>query len=130
MSSTVILLVDDEKSVLTGLKQQLRHTFGTRFGYETAENVEEAWEVIGELTSDDVEIVVVVSDWLMPDTKGDVFLAELRGRYPRIGRIMLTGQADPAAIERARGEADVTGVFSKPWKIEELAAAIEAALPG
>ena len=128
MPKATILLVDDEKPILSSLKQQLRHSFGGRFGYETAENVGEAWEVIEELTDDGVNIVVVVSDWLMPETKGDIFLAELHQRYPSIGRIMLTGQADQAAIDRAHSEARVHAVLSKPWKLDELEAVIEKAL--
>ena len=41
MSEAVILLVDDERTLLQSLKQQLRRLFGARFQYETAEDVPE-----------------------------------------------------------------------------------------
>jgi DNA-binding NtrC family response regulator len=126
MSEATILLVDDEKTVLDSLKQQLRRAFGRRFSYETAENVSEAWEIIEELDEARVRLVVVVSDWLMPEVKGDEFLSELCRRHPQVVRIMLTGQADPEAVARAYGEAKVAGVLSKPWRIEELSELIEA----
>lgn len=128
MSQAVILLVDDEKTVLTSLKNQLRNRYGRRFAYETAENADEAWEVIDELEDEGVRIVVIVSDWLMPGTRGDEFLRQVRDKFPSTVRIMLTGQADDDAIRRAYDEAAVRRVFSKPWALEDLAAEIEAGL--
>lgn len=125
MSEATILLVDDEKTILDSLKQQLRRSFGRRFAYETAENVSEAWEIIEELREAGVPLVVVVSDWLMPEVKGDAFLAEVRARCPEVVRIMLTGQADQDAIERAYGEAEVAKVLHKPWNLSELTDLIE-----
>ncbi|MEZ4391583.1 MAG: hypothetical protein R3A48_10845 [Polyangiales bacterium] len=47
--------------------------FGKRFSYETAENVPRRREIIEELNDAEVRLVVVVSDWLMPEVKGDGF---------------------------------------------------------
>ena len=128
MSGAAILMVDDEKTILDSLKGQLRTLFGRRFSYETAEDATEAWEVLEELERAGVIVVVVVSDWLMPGKRGDEFLGEVRQRFPRIGRILLTGQADADAIRRAWEEAKVHEVVRKPWAPEELQRAIEAAL--
>lgn len=128
MGEATILLVDDEKTILDSLKTQLRHVFGARFTYEGAENVAEAWEVIEDLYDEGVRIVVVVSDWLMPDVRGDQFLLELRQRHPAIIRIMLTGQADADAVQRAYEQAAVHCVLRKPWSIAELSGAIEKEL--
>ena len=125
MSEAVILLVDDEKTILDSLRMQLRNLFGRRFDYEAAENAEEAWEVIDELHEEDVRIVVIVSDWLMPGTRGDEFLVRVCKTHPAIGRIMLTGQAPPDAIERVQTNACVTRVLHKPWTADQLAGAIE-----
>jgi CheY-like chemotaxis protein len=115
-----ILVVDDEETILHSLKAQLKGMFGRRFTYETAPSVGEAWEILDELADEDVTVVVIVSDWLMPGVRGDEFLANVRRRYPGIVRIMLTGQADSAAIERARTEAQVVRVLFKPWSADEL----------
>jgi len=128
MSRAAILLVDDERTILTSLKAQLKNLFGRRFSYETAESVPEAWEVLDELVEDGVSVVVIVSDWLMPEVRGDQFLTDVRSRYPGIVRIMLTGQADPEAIERAHTEAKVYRVLQKPWSPEELRGTIEGGL--
>ena len=131
MSETVILLVDDEKTILDALRRQIAGLFDDRFVCETAQDVEEAREVLAELVDDDgVRVVLVVSDWLMPDVRGDAFLEEVQGRYPGIRRVMLTGQADAAALERVRAEALAHVLMFKPWREDELRAAILGALDG
>lgn len=128
MTEAVILLVDDERTILDSLKQQLRGLFGSRFGFETAEDVKEAWEVLDDLVGGtDVRVVLVVSDWLMPGIRGDEFLVQVRERHPHIARVMLTGQADAEAISRALSEAAVMQVLHKPWSVEDLRRVIEAA---
>lgn len=125
MQRTVILLVDDEKTVLDSLSEQLRRIYPQGLECETAESAAEAWDVLRDLDeAGDVDVVVVVSDWLMPGERGDEFLARVRTAYPRIGRVMLTGHADPAALERARAGAAAHRILFKPWRPEELCEAI------
>jgi len=69
---------------------------------------------------DAVLVAAVVSDWLMPGTRGDDFLIALRKRWPQTGRVLLTGQADTAALDRARDEGGAHGVLAKPWTADEL----------
>lgn len=128
MPRPAILLVDDEPTILTSLKSQLLGLFGRSFTYETAPCVADAWDILQELADEDVTVVVIVSDWLMPDVRGDTFLTEVRERFPSIVRILLTGQADPAAIERAHQQARVARVIHKPWSAEELRQTIVTAL--
>ncbi|MCX7605860.1 MAG: response regulator [Bacteroidia bacterium] len=115
-----ILCVDDEKIVLDSLQEQLRATFGDQFEYEIAESVDEAWEVIEDLVSQGFEMVLVISDWLMPRVKGDTFLIELHQKYPETVTIMLTGQADPEAVENAFQNANLYAYIRKPWREEDL----------
>ncbi len=127
MTRTVIL-VDDEKTVLDSLSEQVRRLYPEgEIECEVAESAAEAWELLRELTDDHVAVMVVVSDWLMPGQRGDEFLCEVRSAYPHIGRIMLTGQADPAALDRARTAGVVHKVLFKPWMPEQLRAAIAEA---
>lgn len=128
MSKSAILCVDDEAIILTSLKEQLRRRFGERYLYETASSAQEAWEVIDELCTEHIDILVIVSDWLMPGIKGDEFLAQVHRRHPKIITVLLTGQADEASIERARREANLYACVHKPWRESELAQLIESAL--
>lgn len=128
MNRSAILCVDDEEIVLVTLKEQLRRRFGDRFAYETAAGADEAWSVIDELVEDRIEILIIVSDWLMPGVRGDEFLARVHKRFPNIVTVMLTGQADEEAIERARRDANLHACLHKPWSEQELADVVTAAL--
>ena len=128
MQAKAILCVDDEEIVLTSLKEQIEDYFGDQFMYEIAESAEEAWEVIDELYEDEVEVLVIVSDWLMPGIKGDEFLIAVHQKFPQIIKVILTGQADDNAIERAKREANLYRCLRKPWQIEELIETIRSGL--
>ena len=130
MTTFAILCVDDEALVLRSLKEQLQRRFGGRYLYETAGSADEAWEVINELYLDEIEVLIIVSDWLMPGVKGDEFLTQVHQRFPKIVKVMLTGQADEAAIERARRDANLYACLHKPWSEAELAQVVESALHG
>jgi len=82
MEKNVILCVDDEKMILDSLKTQLKEHYGNSFSYETAENVNEALEVIDELMEEEVKIVIIVSDWLMPVLKVTNFLLRYIKNFP------------------------------------------------
>ena len=128
MCELAILCVDDEIIILESLKEQLKRCFGNQYIYETAENAEEAWEVIEELREDNINIIVIVSDWLMPGTKGDEFLIQVHQKFPNLIKIMLTGQADEIAIENAKKQANLHACLSKPWTEEQLSQVITSAI--
>lgn len=128
MSKSAIICVDDEVVILDSLKKQLKREFGDRFIYEVAENAIEGWELIEELDADGIEVIVIVSDWLMPGTKGDEFLIQIHQRFPKVVKVMLTGQADETAIERAKKEANLHACLYKPWTENELTQIITTAI--
>ena len=77
---------------------------------------------------ENISLIIIVSDWLMPGTKGDEFLIQVHAKYPQIVKIMLTGQADLAAIERAKKLANLYRCLFKPWDENELVETIETGL--
>jgi len=125
-----ILCVDDEKIILQSLRKQLSRNFGDRYRYEIAESPEEALEVIEELVNDGINVLVIVSDWLMPNMRGDEFLILVHQKFPNITKIMLTGQADNAAIDRAKQHANLYCCISKPWDEALLLETVGKALEG
>lgn len=116
----VILCVDDEAIILLSLVQELKRAFGSKYIYDKALDAESALEVVDELAREEVEVVLIISDWLMPGMRGDAFIEVVKERYPRIKTILITGQADDAAIERVRKVASVLAVFRKPWNSKVL----------
>ena len=128
MTEPAIICVDDEVVILESLKKQLKRKFGTSFIYEVAESAEEAWEIIEELNSENIPIIAIVSDWLMPGVKGDEFLIQIHEQFPEVVKVMLTGQADENAIHRAKEEANLHACLYKPWTESELMEIIKTAI--
>lgn len=128
MSNKVILCVDDENIVLNSLEMQLKEQFGNEYIYEFAESAEKAFEIIEESIDDNLEMLVIVSDWLMPGLKGDEFLIKVHKKFPNIVKVLLTGQADEDAIARTKNEANLHRCIYKPWKVNELVDTIKTGL--
>jgi DNA-binding NtrC family response regulator len=128
MEEKVILCVDDEPMILLSLREQITRHFGDSYDCEIAENVQEAWEIIEELHQEGVTVLVIISDWLMPDIKGDEFLIELHKKFPSIIKVMLTGQADEQAIKITRQEANLFTCLFKPWTENQLITTIKNSL--
>ncbi|ELR72388.1 two-component response regulator [Fulvivirga imtechensis AK7] len=126
MSRKVILILDDEPTILDAIKYQVSKTFGGEYEYELAESGEEGLEILEELIEEGLDMLIAISDWLMPGMKGDDFLIELHNRFPNCVKIMVTGQADQQSIDRAFKEANLHKVIYKPWVKEELVDAIRS----
>ncbi len=120
-----ILCVDDEEIVLRALSQDLNRHFKDSYLIELAQSAEDALEILDELHEDGVHVLVIVSDWLMPGMKGDEFLIQAHKKFPKVIKMLLTGQADKDAIANAKLNANLKHTFSKPWDSKELISKIE-----
>ena len=127
MNKPVILCVDDEPDILNNLKIQLKNEFKNDYFYELAESGDEALDLLKDF-QEEVQVIVVISDWLMPGIKGDELLIKVHQKYPKIIKVMLTGQADAGAVQRALEEADLYCCLYKPWKSKELIETIKSGL--
>ncbi|EGK88567.1 response regulator [Microcoleus vaginatus PCC 9802] len=128
MSKPVILCVDDERIILDSLRTQLTAEFGDAYTYEGAEDAEEALDVISELSDEETSVILIICDWLMPGIKGDELLIRIHQSYPHVIKIMLTGQADEVAIDRAKKQANLYRCLSKPWLESDLLETIRSGL--
>ena len=123
--TAAILCVDDEEIVLRALSQDLNRHFKNSYLIELAQSAKDAFEILDELSLESIEVLVIVSDWLMPEMKGDEFLIEAHKRFPKVIKMLLTGQADNDAIKNAQINANLKYTFSKPWDSKELISKIE-----
>ncbi|WP_347841166.1 response regulator [uncultured Draconibacterium sp.] len=128
MKKKAIVCVDDESIILDSLGEQIRNMFGNEYLYESAENAAEGLEVIEELAEEDIDVLVIVSDWLMPGQKGDEFLIDVHKKFPKIVKVMLTGQADESAVNNAINNADLHAYLTKPWSAQDLEKVIKTGL--
>lgn len=100
-----ILFVDDEKRVLNAMRGMFRRDYELFL----ANSGSDAISII-----DDNDIDVIVADQRMPGMTGIEVLAQIKKRSPRTVRILLTGYADPAAIQGSINEGEVFRFLSKP----------------
>lgn len=123
-----IICVDDEKTILDALKEQLNRYFKREYTIETAENAEKALEIYKELMEENLEVPVIISDHIMPGMKGDELLKQIYLLNPRIKKILLTGQADADAVGRAVNYASLYRYIPKPWEQHDLTLTIQEAI--
>lgn len=128
MSRQVIICVDDERTVLRSLKAELQEAVGNDYTIEIAEAGEEALELIEELLEDGDEVLLIISDHIMPDMKGDELLKQAHIILPKSIKIMLTGQADIGAIANAINWANLYRYITKPWQPEDLKLTVREAI--
>jgi len=115
---------------LESLRSQLREAFGHAYSDEIAQDAEDALEVIDELQQEGTQVILIVSDWLMPGMKGDEFLIEVHRQFPEVIKILLTGQADQEAIARAQAQANLHRCLFKPWSETDLVESVQSGLSG
>ncbi|MBN1115993.1 MAG: response regulator [Bacteroidales bacterium] len=125
MDRKAIICIDDEPIILNSLVEQLEKHFGIDYIYEAAESAEEALDLIDDLEDEEIDIEIIVCDWLMPGMKGDEFLLRMDLKYPRVVKILLTGQADEALVYNLKQEADKFAIVHKPWEKDEIIHAIK-----
>jgi EAL domain-containing protein (putative c-di-GMP-specific phosphodiesterase class I)/CheY-like chemotaxis protein len=107
-----LLLVDDEPGILSALRRMLRQE-----GYRilTAGSAEKGLE---QLALNEVQ--VVISDQRMPGMSGSEFLTRVKQMHPDCLRIILSGQADMAAVLDAVNNGSVYKFLCKPWDDQQL----------
>ena len=124
-----ILCVDDERIILDSLKAQIERKIGYNYLFEYAESPEEALEIIDDLILDEVELILVISDYQMPGMKGDEFATILKDKLPTLNIILLTGQITEDKSTSLLNQNIVLKVIQKPWKESEIIEQIKVVLP-
>jgi response regulator RpfG family c-di-GMP phosphodiesterase len=115
-----VLCVDDEPRVVEGIALQLRKEYEVHSAFSAEEALRKLREVKG--------IAVVLSDMRMPGTDGAALLERVHQLYPRITRILLTGEPGRDVAVQAVNRGQIFRYLTKPCQAEELRAAIEAGL--
>ena len=118
--SAHLLIVDDEVETREMLSRHFRFA-GHRVSL--AGNGVEALDVLGKERVD-----VIISDIQMPEMDGVSLLREVRRQYPMVRVIMITGYVTlENALACMRNQAE-TCIFKPMEDMQELDAAVEAAL--
>ena len=114
-----ILYVDDEKDNLTAFHAILRR----HYHILTAQSGAEALKI---LKTEKVDLII--SDQRMPKMTGVELFEKVRGKYPDIIRMILTGYSDVQSIIDAINKGQIYHFFTKPWNVNELKVILDNAL--
>jgi two-component system, NtrC family, sensor kinase len=117
---STLLIVDDDDHVRRALKRVLRRA---KCRILDAPEAQTALDVLAR-----EPVQVVVSDYRMPGMTGVEFLRAVKERWPRIQRVLLTGQADSTAIEEAVNQSEIFRFIWKPWDDGHLLITIQSAV--
>ena len=128
MNQVVIVCVDDEPTILDSLKIELKQALNDQYIVETAEGGEEALELMEELLEEHYEVPLVISDYIMPDIKGDELIKRIHFISPTTLKVMLTGQADLDAVGNAIKYAKLYRYIAKPWNTDDLILTVSEAI--
>ena len=128
MERSVILCVDDELFLLNSLEETLKRNFGKEYLIEGATTAQEALEILEELHQENIDVPVIISDQAMPDMKGVDLLIKVHQEYPKILKIMLTGQANAQDVGKAVNSANLYRYISKPWEENDLVLTVKEAM--
>ena len=114
-----VLFVDDEKRVLNSMRGMFRRDFDLFLTTEGAAAVKIAAET---------PIDVIVADQRMPGMTGIEVLGKVKEFSPDTIRILLTGYADPSAVEGSINVGEVFRFLGKPCPPKVLRDTLELAV--
>jgi two-component system cell cycle sensor histidine kinase/response regulator CckA len=118
----VVLIVDDEAMV-----RHVARSILVRAGYEVIEAAD-GIEAIELAEANAARVSLVVLDLSMPRMGGREAFAELRGRYPHLPVLLMSGYPEAEACVGFRRR-DLAGFLQKPFRAETLRKAVEEIVP-
>lgn len=119
LSMKNVLLVDDEKSILSALKRSLRNQ---PFNIFTAQSAQEAYDIL-----DHNPIQVMVTDYKMPRINGAELIANVSKKHPSTVSMLLSGQADYEKVVDLISEDKALTFIKKPWAEDKFLDALKKA---
>ena len=128
MTKYAIICVDDERNVLESLRNEISEAFEDNYYVELAENGPDALELFDELISSGYKVPIIISDYIMPEMKGDELLRTIHQKNSRVIKIMLTGQAEAEGIANAVNYANLYRIIMKPWNYDDLVFTLKRAM--
>jgi diguanylate cyclase (GGDEF)-like protein len=128
MFKGAIVCIDDEKSVLLSLRDQLSRILESGYTIELAESGEEALSLFAELEEDGIEVHLLICDQIMPGMGGVDVLMQIQQQYPHTLKILLTGLANFNDVIKALNHANLYRYIHKPWDEADLGLTIREAL--
>ena len=115
-----VLIVDDHPELAQAVAQVLRRDFEVVVAF----SAEEAFRVL----RDDGPFAVIVSDYEMPGQSGAQFFERIKGGWPEVARVLVTGRAEVDVAAEALRRGDIQRFLKKPVRMDALFEAVDAGI--
>jgi diguanylate cyclase (GGDEF)-like protein len=128
MTKGTIICVDDERTFLLSLRDQIRRILTADYSIELAESGEEALCLLADLQAEGIEVPLLICDQTMPEMDGISLLNAVQSQYPDTLKIMLTGLANLDNLAPTLDAVKLYRYIPKPWDEADLRLTIREAL--
>lgn len=120
MLKDVVIVVDDDLTILELLRYQITDAVGAACDVELAASGDEVDELLEVLVAQNRTVRVLVTDYFLDDSTGIDIIEKVKKHYPLCATVLLTGQHQNE-IERV-SDASIAPdrYFTKPWNSFEL----------
>ncbi|MFN5334242.1 MAG: response regulator [Bacteroidota bacterium] len=120
-----LVVVDDDPFIIQMLGFQLKklvHIPDISFEYYT--NPEEAFEGLVNMLKSNINPVMLITDYQMPEMSGAELIRKSKALHPELSCILLTGYANAIQVDDLVNDEMLDGFISKPWSEEDLTGTI------
>ncbi len=119
MKKPIILIIDDDPSVLKSVTRDVRAEYKSEYKILSTDSAKEASEFLKDLKNKGEVVALFLSDQRMPEMLGVEFLEKAKTFYPAAKRILLTAYSDTEAAIKAINEVNLDYYLLKPWNPPE-----------
>ena len=130
MTRDIVLVVDDDLTILELLRYQIADAVGELCDVELATSGKEVEELIQLFIGEKRNLKVLVTDYFLDDTTGVEIIEKVKKLFPACNTVLLTGQHQ-RDIEKLNTLSTIPDrYFSKPWNSFELKAHLNNLISG
>ena len=120
MQRNVVIVVDDDLTILELLRYQITDAIGAQCDLELATSGSEVDELLAALIEQKRNVKVLVTDYFLDDCTGVEIIERVRKLYPSCATVLLTGQHQRDIEKVANAPISPDRYFSKPWNSFEF----------
>ncbi len=120
-----LLVVDDDPFIIQMLGFQLKKLVQIPdISFEYYTNPEEAFEGLTSMLKNNINPVMLITDYQMPEMSGAELIRKSKLIHPELSCILLTGYANAIQVDDLVNDEMLDGFISKPWSEEDLTGTI------
>jgi DNA-binding NtrC family response regulator len=120
MHRNVVIVVDDDLTILELLRYQITDAIGHVCDVELATSGTEVDDLLAGLIAQGKDLKVLVTDYFLDDCTGVDIIERVKNHYPMCSTVLLTGQHQRDIEKVANAPIAPDRYFSKPWNSFEL----------